>query len=239
MKKIFVLLGLLFIMPSAVRSQDLKLDDILMRYFKASGFDQLQKVYTIISSGTLLQQDRMPLKTIRMRPDKFLQVFDVADITCYQGYDGTTAWMTVPYTGNPKPQLMPDDRAKDIRVKADFDGLLFQWKTKGHLVELAGTDTVGNALAYRIKVTRKDGGIEFYSIDMNSFMLVKRQYSRLVRGNEVKIEVFYRDYKNVEGIPFAFTIENQMGGQPLNTVQFDSILLNGPVDEKVFKMSPP
>jgi len=174
-----------------------------------------------------------------MRPDKFLQVFDVADITCYQGYDGTTAWMTVPYTGNPKPQLMPDDRAKDIRVKADFDGLLFQWKTKGHLVELAGTDTVGNALAYRIKVTRKDGGIEFYSIDMNSFMLVKRQYSRLVRGNEVKIEVFYRDYKNVEGIPFAFTIENQMGGQPLNTVQFDSILLNGPVDEKVFKMSPP
>lgn len=236
MKKIFVFLGLLLFLPSAARSQDLKLEDILLDYYKASAFDLLQKVNSIISAGTLVQQDRMPLKTIRMRPDKFLQVFDVADITCCVAFDGTTAWMTVPYTGNPRPQLMPDDAAKDIRVKADFDGLLFQWKAKGNLVETAGMDTIGKDLAFRIKVTRKDGSVEFYSIDRNSFLLLKRQYSRIIRGKETKMEVFYRDYKNVEGIPFAFKIENHLGGQPLNTVQLDSIMLNRPVDEKVFKM---
>ncbi len=236
MKNIVAIIGLLFIMPSAVHSQELTLDEVLQKYFKAAAYDKLQKVNTIISYGTLVQQDLMPIKTVRMRPDKFLQEFDVADMTAYQAYDGSNAWMTAPWTGNPKPQPMPDDRLKDIKVKADFDGLLFQWKAKGHLVELAGTDTLEHALAYKLKVTRKDGGLEFYSIDKMSSLLLKRQYTRLVRGNEVKMDILYRDYKNIEGIPFAFTVENQMGGQPLNAVQFDSIVLNRPVDEKVFKL---
>jgi len=223
-------------MSSAVTAQNLKLEDILQNYFIASAFEKLQKVNTIISTRTLVQQDLMPFKTIRMRPDKYLQVFDVADITCYQVYDGTTAWLTASYTGNPKPQIMSADRANDTRVKADFDGLLFKWKKKGHQVELAGTDTIGGALAYKLKVTRKDGGIEYYSIDRKSFLLLKRQFTRILQGQEVKIDVLYRDYKNVEGNPFSFTIETQIGGQTLNTIQFDSIVLNGPVDEKIFRM---
>jgi len=223
-------------MSSAVTAQNLKLEDILQNYFKASAFEKLQKVNTVISTGTLIQQDLMPFKTIRMRPNKYLQVFDVADITCYQAYDGTTAWLTAPYTGNPKPQIMSADRANDIKVKADFDGLLFKWKKKGHQVEPAGTDTIGGTLAYKLKVTRKDGGLEYYSIDLKSFMLVKRQFTRILQGQEVKIDVLYRDYRKVEVIPFSFTIETQIGGQTLNTIQFDSIVLNGPVDEKIFRM---
>jgi hypothetical protein len=238
MRKLFTLLGLLFILPSAVKTQDLKLEEVLSNYYKASAFDKYQKVITIVSAGTLVQQDRMPIKTIRLRPDKFLQVYDVADITCYSAYDGKTAWMQVPYTGNPRPQLMTEDQAKDVKVKADFDGLLYNWKDKVQMMELAGNDTIDNALAYRIKVVRKDGGIEFYSIGKNSFLLLKRQYTRIVRGKEMKMEVFYRAYKKVEGIPFAFTVDNRLGGQDLNSVQLDSIILNGPMDKKVFEMPP-
>ncbi|MCX6285596.1 MAG: hypothetical protein NTY96_00590 [Bacteroidetes bacterium] len=39
----------------------------------------------------------------------------------------------------------------------------------------------------------------------------------------------------MEGIPFAFTLENPMGGH-MNTVQLDSVLLNRVVEEKVFRM---
>jgi len=236
MKKIFMLAGLLFIMPSAVISQELKTDDIILQYYKASSFDKLQKVTTIVSSGTIVKQDRMPIKIIRMRQDKFLQIFDVADITCYSGYDGTTAWMRVPYTGNPKPQLMPGDAATDIMIKADFDGLLFHWKAKGEQLELSGRDSIGDNLAYKLKLTRKDGGTEFYSIAVKSGLLLKREYTRMIRGKEVKMEVFYRDYREVEGIPLAFTIESQMGGQPNNTIVFDSIVLNEQLDAKLFEM---
>jgi len=236
MKKIVTLLGMLLILTSAVSSQDLTFDDILMNYYKAGCFDKLQKVRTIIMTGTRIQNDVMPLKIIRLRPDKFLQEFDVVDMTSYLGYDGTTPWWTVPWTGNPKPQIMPEDRARDLRVRADFDGVLFNWKVKGFIVEPAGNDTVDKALAYKFKVSFKDGSIEYYSIDVKSFMLVKRQFTRLVNGKEVKLDVYYRDYKDVEGIPFAFTLDNYFGGQPYAVLQFDSIFLNRPVDEKVFKM---
>ena len=236
MKKIFALLGLLFILTSAVRSQEINLDELLQKYFKAAAYDKLQKVNTIISYGTLVQQDLMPIKIVRMRPDKYLQEFDVADMTAYQAYDGSTAWMTAPWTGNPRPQPLPDDRLKDIKVKADFNGLLFHWKAKGEVVELAGTDTVDNTLAYKIKVTRKDGGIEHYSIDKKSFILLKRQYTRVVKGKEMKMDVVYRDYKEVDGIPFAFTLENRMGGETQNSIKFDSVVLNRPVNEKVFAL---
>ena len=236
MKKIFAVIGLLFILPSAVRSQNPGLDEILQKYLKASAVDKLQKVNTIISTGTLVQQDAMPIKTIRMRPDKFLQVFDVADITCYQGYDGTTAWFTAPYSGNPKPQMMPPDRAGDIKIRADFDGPLVNWKAKGYQLETAGIDTVEKALAYKLKLTRPDAVVEYYSIDQKSFLLVKRQFVRMARGQEVRMDAFYKGYKPIQGIPFPFTVENYMSGQPFNTVQFESIELNKPVDDKDFKM---
>ena len=52
----------------------------------------------------------------------------------------------------------------------------------------------------------------------------------------MKMDVVYRDYKEVDGIPFAFTLENRMGGETQNSIQFDSVVLNRPVNEKVFAL---
>jgi|GEM_PF-3257543 len=90
---------------------------------------------------------------------KYLLEFDIQDITGFQGYDGQTAWSTAPWTGNPKPQVMPDDRDRNLRSRADFDGLLYNWKEKGHSVELVGRDTVENVQAFKLKVAKKDGGV--------------------------------------------------------------------------------
>ena len=102
-------------------AQELNLNEILNRYYKASGIDKWQNVSSVIMTGTITQNDIMPVKIIRMRPDKYFMEFDVADLTAYQVYDGKTAWMTTPWTGNPKPQVMPPDRANEFKSRADFD----------------------------------------------------------------------------------------------------------------------
>jgi len=71
--------------------------------------------------------------------------------------------------GNPKPQLMPEDRAKDLKSCADFDGLLYHWKEKGHIVELVGRDTIEKSSVYKLKITKKDGGVEFLFLDAAKF----------------------------------------------------------------------
>jgi hypothetical protein len=239
MKKIFLLFIAVIPCSLGLKAQEQRLDDILNKYYAANGLDKLQKVNTIIMKGLIVQNDAMPVKIVKMRPDKYLMEYDVADLTAYQAYDGKTAWMTTPWTGNMKPQVIPEERAKDIRNRTDFDGLLYDWKAKGHTAELGGTDTVNGTIAWKIKLTRKDGGNEYYSIDKNSFMILKKITYRMVRGKEAEVASYFRDYRDVEGIPFPFIIESSIDGQPYQSNQFDSIELNKPVDEKVFQMPTP
>ena len=234
-KTSFLTISILLIMSMAT-AQDLSLDEILVKHFKALGYANLQKVNTITMAGTIIQQDAMPVKIIRMRPDKYLMEFDIQDITAWQAYDGKTAWMTTPWTGNPKPQVMPEDRAKDTKTRADFEGVLINWKAKGHNVELIGPDTVESVPAYKLKVTKSDGGVEYLFIDAGKFLISKRLYYRMSRGKEVAMENYFRDYRPVQGVMFSFSQETHLGGQPYNSLQLETIELNKPVDEKIFRM---
>jgi hypothetical protein len=220
---------------SGTMAQELTLDEILKKYYEAGNFEKLQKVKTIIMTGNIVQQDLMPVKIVRVRPDKYMMEFDVADLTACQVYDGQTAWMTAPWTGNAAPQVMPAERATDLKIRADMDGVLFNWKEKGHVLELAGKDTLDGRLAFKIKVTRNDGGIEFHFLDVTTFLPVKRLYYRKAGGKEVTVENYYRDYRKVNGIPFAYTVATNNAGRE-NEIQFDSIELNQPVDLKIFTM---
>lgn len=219
-----------------VSAQDLSLDEILLKHYKAIGISELQKINSVIMTGTMIQNDAMPVKITRKRPGSYLMEFDIQDITAFQGYDGQNAWWTTPWAGNPKPQPMPADRAKDMKLRADFDGILYNWKAKGHTVELQGKDTIEKTITYKLKVTKKDGGEEFLFLDAEKFTILKRLYYRNIRGQEVAMENYFRDYKPVKGILFSFTQETQLGGQPYNSLQFDSIILNEPVDDKIFSM---
>ena len=235
MKTRLLIFGLLLSMTSGMMAQDLALEQILGKYYQAGSFDKLQKVKTIIMTGSLVQQDLMPVKIIRVRPDKYLMEFDVADMTAYQVYDGQTGWMTAPWTGNAAPQVVPAERAIDLKNRADMDGILYNPKEKGHRLELAGTDTLNGLSVYKIKVTRKDGGVEYYFIDKTNFMLQKRLFFRNPGGKEITVENFYRDYRKVEGIPFAFTVETNNAGR-VNEIQLESVELNKPVDLNIFTM---
>ncbi|MBL7138996.1 MAG: hypothetical protein ISS17_09505 [Bacteroidales bacterium] len=105
MKTVFGIIGIFFFLFSSSQAQELTLDEIMERYYAASRMEKLQEVNTIIMTGLRVQQDIMPLKIIRKRPNLFLMEFDVADLTAYQAYDGENAWMTAPWTGNAAPQM--------------------------------------------------------------------------------------------------------------------------------------
>ena len=234
-KSLYTVLTVMTLLSMA-HAQDLPLEKILSNHYKAIGLKKLREVSTMIMTGTMVQQDAMPVKIVRMRPDQYLLQFDIQDITAYQGYDGQNAWWTLPWTGNPKPQVMPDDRAKDLKSKSDFDGLLYNWKIKGHIVELMGRDTIEKLPAYKLKITKKDQSIEFLFLDATKFLIIKRSYYRMSRGKEVPVDIYFRNYRPVQGILFAFIQETYIGGQPYNSIEFDSIELNKPVDTQIFKM---
>lgn len=236
MKRVLTYFTICMLMSTGSFAQQLSLEEILSRHGKAMGFERLQKVNSMVLTGTLTQNDLMPVKITRLRPDKYLMEFDVADITAYQGFDGTTAWMTAPWTGNAGPQTMTEERTREMRVRADFEGVLYDWSRKGHQLELAGTDTLEAGVCYRVKVTRKDGVVEYHFIDQERFLDQKRLYYRKIRGNDTPMEMLYRDYRPVDGVLFPFTQETRIGGQPYNTLQLEQVLLNVSLDPAQFSM---
>ena len=236
MKKIYLSVLYIVIIVLPVVSQELTIDQVLDKYYKANGFDKMQKINTIIMSGFITRQDYMPMKILKMRPDKYKMEFDIQDITAYQSYDGQTGWMTAPWTGNSKPQIMQEEAIKDVKIKADFDGAIYKWKEKEHKAELIGKENLNDKEVYKVKLTRKDGGVEYYFIDTMDYLLQKKLTTRMSRGKEIEVESFYTDYRDVEGIKFAFANENLMGGQPYSSIQYETIEVNKTVDEKTFKM---
>ncbi len=236
MKNIHILL-LFILLTFSAYAQDLSIKQILEKHYTTSGFDKLQKVNTIIMTGHITKQDYMPMKIIKMRPDKYKMEFDIQDLTAYQSYDGKTAWMTAPWTGNAKPQIMNEDAAKDIKIKSDFDGVLYNCKDKKHIAELIGKESINNIEVYKIKLTLKEGGTEYYYIDTQYFILQKKTIIRISKGKEIEVASIYSDYRDIGGIKFPFISENFMDGQPYSTIQYDTIELNKTVNETIFKIT--
>jgi len=236
MKKTIILLTLILGVSAGIMAQDLKLEDILAKYYLVNGFDKLQNMKTIVMAGTLVQQDAMPVKVTKMRPDKYKMDFEVQDIPAVQAFDGQKAWMIAPWTGNSTPQPMPEARQKDMKNRADFDGAIFNWQAKGHSAELTGQEKMDSLTVYKIKLTRNDGGIEYYFINSKSFMLEKRSSFRMSNGKEVEMETFLMDFRRIGGVMFPFITETRIGGYVQSRVEYESVEFNVPVDVKTFEM---
>ncbi len=237
MKKLFILVGVLIIAASTINAQELTLEQVLDKYYQANGFDKLQNVKTIIMTGSITNWVVMPTKVYKARPNKYRMERDVNDITGLTVYDGQTGWTTAPWTKNPNPQIVPEQGLVDLKIQADFDGLFYNWKDKGHKLELVGLEKLVDSDVYRIKFTRSDNLVDFYLIDSKTFLIQKKVGVRNVRGKDYKIDITFSDYRNVEGVMFPFSILNASEGQPAPAeTQYETIEVNKPIDDKLFVM---
>jgi hypothetical protein len=226
-----------FFLTIAVQAQELTAYQILEKYYQANSFDKLQKINTIIMSGIIFQSTTMPIKITKMRPDRYRLDKAVGDIPVSQACDGKEAWeIMTPWTQSEKAQPMAPGAAIDFRMRADFDGVIYHWREKGHQVELEGEEKCRDTDVYKIKLIRTDSVKEYYYIDSKDFLLRKKSRNINSRGKVILNESYFSDYKEVEGILFPFTNDNFVDGQAYSTIEFDTIELNQPVDKELFKM---
>jgi len=237
MKKLFILVGVLLIAASTTTAQEQNLEQVLDKFYKANGIDKLQNVKSVIMTGTITTWVIMPVKVYKVRPNKFRQEKDNADITGLTVFDGKSGWFTAPWSKNPNPQVIPEANLGDIKILADFDGLFYNWKEKGYNLELVGLEKLGDWDVYRIKVTRSDNVVEYYLIDSKTFLIQKKVGIRNIRGKDYKVDFTFSDYRSVEGIMFPFDIMNNSEGQASSAeTQYETIELNQPVDDNLFVM---
>jgi hypothetical protein len=158
-------------------------------------------------------------------------------MTGVQAYDGTTAWMIMPFMGSTEPEPMPADMAKDVIEQSDLDGPLIGYKEDGNQIQLVGLVDVEGTKAYQLKVTLKNGDVQNYFLDAEFFVPIKIEGSRTVQGNLVEFETVISDYKDVGGLMIAHSIESKPKGAPAGqAITLDTVEINPTVDESIFTM---
>ncbi len=218
-------------------------DEIIAKNIQArGGMDKLKRVQSIKSTATMAMGPGMeaPGVLIQKRGNLARLEFTIQGLTAIQAYDGKNAWQVMPFMGKKDPELMSADEAKEVEEMADMDGPMVDYKSKGNQVELLGKEKIEGTDAYKLKVSLKNGDVQTVYVDADSFLEIKEETKRTIRGSEQVVEQSIGDYKEVDGIIFPFAMESGVkGSQEKQKLTITKVELNVPEDDSIFKMPPP
>ena len=232
-KSIFTSLFVAFAVISFTTAQDL--DEILDNHFETIGQKNLKNVKTIQATGKAVMMGmESPFKMISKRPNKIQVTVEFQGAKIIQAYDGETAWMINPMMGSADPIDVTGPEADGLIESGDMDGQLWKYKEKGHQLELEGTEEVDGAEAYVLKLTKKNGNIDHYYLETESYLILKIKSKTMMNGSETEAEALLSNYQEVDGYVMAFTIEQIYGGQSAMTIMMDKVETNVDVDDSIF-----
>jgi outer membrane lipoprotein-sorting protein len=175
------------------------------------------------------------------RPRKMHMEFTIQGSTMVRVYDGKSAgWANNPFAGKSNPEPMTEEELKNISEESDFDGPLVDYRAKGNQIELVGKDKVEGKEVYRLKLTTKNGAVRFYLFDSETFLLLKWEGKRKYKDQELPVESFFRDYRDVGGLQFAFEIDSGASAEEINQkILIDKIEIDPEIsDSRFFKPVP-
>jgi len=227
--------------PLIGQEADLTLDQIVQKHIDAQGgADKINAVQTMKVTGTaslMGGQIDAPLTVIIKRPSSMRMELSVQGKSLVQAFDGTTAWMINPFMGSPDPQKSNDEDTQSVKEDADFvGGPLFDYKAKGSTVELLGKEDVEGSPAYKIKVTKKSGNVQYVYLDAQTFLAMRTSGKRKQMGQELDLETSHGNYKAVNGVMVPFSIDQKNAGKAIMQFTVEKVEVNVPADDSIFRM---
>jgi outer membrane lipoprotein-sorting protein len=231
-----LLICLLASLSASIYAQDNDLDEIVAKYFEAIGQENINKIETAVATGTTLQfGQETSFRQIQKRPDKaYMEVLLADGQIIKQGYNGVSGWMLASWMNAAEPVELVGPDLKTIKDMGNIEGDLWNWREKGYKLNLVGKQDMAGKQVYRLTLTKADGDIDEMYIDTDSYLLSKMIRQTSINNSEAEVEVFYDDYRNIDGILLQFKIEQRFNSQQGTVVNIKEIKFNIEVDDKIF-----
>lgn len=138
----------------------------------------------------------------------------VQGLDLVQAYDGRGgAWKINPFEGRKDPEKMTADEGRQLADGALIEGPLLASRTDGSRVEYLGRGDFEGTLAYKLRVTQKDGDQFTYWLDPDTYLEIKVDETRKLRGAEQTSESELGDYEKVAGVYFPMSVDSWAQGQ--------------------------
>lgn len=229
----FAMLCLLPIAVTAQTADEIVAKEIVSR----GGLSKIKAVQTQRISGTITlgQGAEGPFSIELKRPGKLHLQVTIQGQTLHRVYDGKSGWIINPFADNKDVQPMNEEDIRTISDESDFDGPLVDYKAKGHQIEFVKKEEFEGKPAYRLKLSQKNGDIRFYIFDAATYQLLKWEGSRRIDDKTYSVETVFRDYRDVNGLKFAFEVDSSIPDLPQQEkIAVEKVELNIPIDESRF-----
>lgn len=214
--------GVAALVFACVNAHAISVDELVAKNLEArGGAAKIQAIKTLKSEGKLLFGGQLEVTFVQFQkaPESVRSEASLQGLTQVQAWDGKEAWQISPFQGRKDPEKMTTDDAKALADDAPIGGLLSDWQAHGSKVEYLGSEDVDGTEAHKLKVTLKNGDVEYVYLDPDHFLEIRTVAQRSVRGTQVETVNDYGDYEQVDGVyfPFSISTENKADGSRQQT----------------------
>ena len=229
-------------------------DELVARHIEArGGYEKLKAINTVRITRTVATPfTSVEVITYKKRPNlvRFEQTPEGQSTAIPRAINASGAWDMA----QGKVVMRPERVAIEGReTDGDFDGLLVDWKQKGHTVRLDGKTRVGTTDTYKLTVTTRGGSVREVYLDAGTYLETQIVGKVLLPQMDPKTKEFrfndtttvFSDYREVNGVQFPFAVDVEQTGGPFPITQsfahFTSrIEVNVPMEDSLFDPpSPP
>jgi outer membrane lipoprotein-sorting protein len=204
------------------------------------GVQAWRAVQTMTYSGKMeaggKQNTQLPFVLQMKRPHKTRVELEFQGDKAIQIYDGSKGWKFRPFLGRRDLEPYSADELQAASMEPDLDGFLVDYAAKGTQVTLEGVEKVEGRDAYKLKLTMKSGQVRHLWVDAESFLDVKIEGTpKRMDGKMRPVEVYYRDYRTVNGLMVPYVLETTVQGvKKSHKMIIESVVVNPKLDDSLF-----
>jgi outer membrane lipoprotein-sorting protein len=224
-------------------SAQLTADQVVAKNIAAKGGLQAWRAVQSMSfSGKMdaggKQNVQLPFVMEMKRPRKTRVEIEFANDKAVQAYDGANGWKLRPFLGRRDVEQFSAEELKSASMESELDGPLVDYAAKGTKVELAGVEKVEGHDAYKLKLTMNGGQVRHLWVDAQTFLEVKIEgQPRRMDGKMRLVEIYYRDYKSVNGLMVPYVLETTVQGvKPSHKMTIENVAVNPKLEDSLFAM---
>jgi outer membrane lipoprotein-sorting protein len=194
-----------------------------------------------------IDEVQLPFVMELKRPGKMRFELQFNNQTAVQVFDGVHGWKLRPFLNRQEVEPYSPEEMKRASTQGELDGFLIDYAAKGTRVELDGIEKVEGRDAYKLKLTLKSGDVTHIWVDSLTYLEAKVEgQPRVLDGTDHRVEVYYRDYRPVNGLQIPFVLETRVlpvaktatglrdTPVPLERISIDKITVNPMLDDSLF-----
>ena len=165
------------------------------------------------------------ITTHKKRPNLMRFRLEAGGVTVTTTCDGQKAWLETRESAQVRHRDLSGRELIEVQREARFEGPLYRSLTKSKTtVSFAGKDRSGDIEVIVLRVQKSGSTDSLHYLDVKTAYV--HRVDRLNEYGEVVLQTLFRDYRLVDGYPFAHEVESRVAGELVSLTKIDSIVIN-------------